>query len=86
LPAVIFGEHCEHGPGAPIAKHVIETYFAKKEGRAAAQAAAAGRAPLSARPDEDPGLAAGAARGGRGRRAGVVYGTMTPDGQLRETD
>jgi hypothetical protein len=31
---VIFGEHNEHGfLGAPIAKHVIETYFAKKEGR-----------------------------------------------------
>ena len=31
---MIFGEHNEHGYlGAPIAKHVIETYFAKKEGR-----------------------------------------------------
>jgi hypothetical protein len=31
---VIFGEHNEHGfLGAPIAKHVIETYFAKKEGQ-----------------------------------------------------
>ena len=31
---MIFGEHGEHGfLGAPIAKHVIETYFAKKEGR-----------------------------------------------------
>ena len=30
---MIFGEHNEHGYlGAPIAKHVIETYFAKKEG------------------------------------------------------
>jgi penicillin-binding protein 2 len=33
LAGVIFGEHNEHGYlGAPIAKHVIETYFAKKEG------------------------------------------------------
>ena len=34
LAGVIFGEHNEHGYlGAPIAKHVIDTYFAKKEGR-----------------------------------------------------
>jgi penicillin-binding protein 2 len=34
LAGVIFGEHNEHGYlGAPIAKHVIETYFAKKEGQ-----------------------------------------------------
>jgi penicillin-binding protein 2 len=34
IAGVIFGEHNEHGYlGAPIAKHVIETYFAKKEGR-----------------------------------------------------
>jgi hypothetical protein len=34
IAGVIFGEHAEHGYlGAPIAKHVIETYFAKKEGR-----------------------------------------------------
>jgi len=34
IAGVIFGEHNEHGfLGAPIAKHVIETYFAKKEGR-----------------------------------------------------
>jgi penicillin-binding protein 2 len=33
IAGVIFGEHSEHGYlGAPIAKHVIETYFAKKEG------------------------------------------------------
>jgi penicillin-binding protein 2 len=33
VAGVIFGEHNEHGYlGAPIAKHLIETYFAKKEG------------------------------------------------------
>src|SRR5262245_59508053 len=33
IAGVIFAEHGEHGfLGAPIAKHVIETYFAKKEG------------------------------------------------------
>jgi penicillin-binding protein 2 len=34
IAGVIFGEHNEHGYlGAPIAKHVIDTYFAKQEGR-----------------------------------------------------
>jgi penicillin-binding protein 2 len=33
IAGVIFGEHSEHGYlGAPIAKHVVETYFAKKDG------------------------------------------------------
>jgi penicillin-binding protein 2 len=33
IAGVIFGEHNEHGYlGAPIARHVVETYFAKKEG------------------------------------------------------
>jgi penicillin-binding protein 2 len=34
IAGVIFGEHNEHGAtSAPVAKHIIETYFAKKEGR-----------------------------------------------------
>jgi penicillin-binding protein 2 len=34
LAGVIFAEHSEHGYlGAPIARHVIETYYAKKEGK-----------------------------------------------------
>jgi penicillin-binding protein 2 len=34
IAGVIFGEHNEHGYySAPIARHVIATYFAKKEGR-----------------------------------------------------
>jgi penicillin-binding protein 2 len=34
ISGVIFAEHGEHGfLGAPIAKHVMETYFAKKEGK-----------------------------------------------------
>jgi penicillin-binding protein 2 len=34
VAGVIFAENAEHGYlGAPIAKHVLETYFAKKEGR-----------------------------------------------------
>jgi penicillin-binding protein 2 len=34
VAGVVFTEHSEHGYlSAPIAKHVMETYFAKKEGR-----------------------------------------------------
>jgi penicillin-binding protein 2 len=34
IAGVIFTEHSEHGSlGAPIAKHVMETFFAKQEGR-----------------------------------------------------
>jgi penicillin-binding protein 2 len=34
IAGVIFGEHNEHGfNSAPIAKHIIETYFNKKEGK-----------------------------------------------------
>ena len=34
IAGVVFGEHAEHGSWtAPIAKHVMETYFAKQEGR-----------------------------------------------------
>jgi penicillin-binding protein 2 len=34
IAGVIFGEHNEHGYlGAPIAKHVIETYYAKQDGK-----------------------------------------------------
>lgn len=34
IAGVVFAEHAEHGfLAAPIAKHVMQTYFAKKEGR-----------------------------------------------------
>ena len=34
LAGVIFAEHAEHGYlAAPIARHIIETYYARKEGR-----------------------------------------------------
>jgi penicillin-binding protein 2 len=34
IAGVIFGEHNEHGSAsAPIAKYVMETYFAKKDGK-----------------------------------------------------
>jgi len=64
IAGVIFGEHNEHGYlGAPIARHVIETYFAKKEGKPlpvvgqpAKPASPAGPTPLPpvSPPDEDP--------------------------------
>jgi penicillin-binding protein 2 len=54
VAGVIFGEHNEHGYlGAPIAKHVIETYFAKKEGKPLP--VLPGNAPaVPAPPAEDP--------------------------------
>ena len=34
IAGVIFAEHAVHGYyGASIAKHIVETYFAKKEGK-----------------------------------------------------
>ena len=34
MAGVIFAEHAEHGYyGASIAKHIIQTYYAKKEGK-----------------------------------------------------
>ena len=34
IAGVVFAEHSEHGYlAAPIAKHIMETFFAKKEGR-----------------------------------------------------
>ncbi len=67
IAGVIFAEHGEHGYlGAPIAKHVIDTFFAKKEGRPLP------RLPLPAPPAGDrrrSGFAAGAAGRGRRRRA-----------------
>ena len=34
IAGAIFAEHSEHGYlAAPIAKHLVNTYFAKKEGR-----------------------------------------------------
>ncbi len=60
IAGVIFGEHNEHGfLGAPIAKHVIETYYAKLEkrplpvlGAKPGQPGAPPPAPVL--PDEDP--------------------------------
>jgi penicillin-binding protein 2 len=53
IAGVIFAEHGEHGfLGAPIAKHVIETYFAKKEGRPLPSLEQ--KAPPPSTPESDP--------------------------------
>ena len=52
IAGVIFGEHNLHGYlGAPIAKHVIETYFAKKEGQ---PLPVLGQKPSQEAPIDDP--------------------------------
>ena len=58
IAGVIFGEHNEHGYlGAPIARHVIETYFAKKEGKPLpVLAPKEGQEPPTADPDSPPAL------------------------------
>ena len=54
LAGVIFAEHSEHGYlGAPIAKHVIETYFAKQERRPLPEFRVPGQPPPPA-PAPDP--------------------------------
>jgi penicillin-binding protein 2 len=55
IAGVIFAEHGEHGYlGAPIAKHVIDTYFAKKEGRPLPKLPLPAGAVPAPGPDEDP--------------------------------
>jgi len=56
IAGVIFGEHNEHGfLGAPIAKHVIETYYAKKEGKPLpVLSSAPGKPAPPPAPNEDP--------------------------------
>jgi hypothetical protein len=75
IAGVIFGEHAEHGPlAAPIAKHVIETFFAKKEGRPLPLIP--GQQPPVTNdedPDSPPALPAVDVADARG----VVYGTMS---------
>ena len=56
IAGVIFGEHSEHGYlVAPIAKHVLETYFAKSEGLPLpVLAPKPSPAPEPPRPEQDP--------------------------------
>ncbi len=54
IAGVVFGEHNEHGSySAPIAKHVMETYFAKKDGAPLPKLAKPGPSPNIER-DEPP--------------------------------
>ena len=84
IAGVIFGEHAEHGPlAAPIAKHVIETYFAKKEGRPLPLIPGTQPPPGNDDdPDSPPALPAVDVADARS----VVFGTMTPDGRFHETN
>ena len=60
VAGVVFGEHAEHGSNAaPIAKYMIETYFAKKEGRPMPAYPEVGKNPLPLPPAEDDVIAAG---------------------------
>ena len=60
VAGVVFAEHSEHGSSAaPIAKYMIETYFAKKEGKPMPVYPEAGKNPLPAPPAEDAIIAAG---------------------------
>jgi penicillin-binding protein 2 len=54
VAGVVFAEHSEHGSSAaPIAKYMIETYFAKKEGKPMPAYPEVGKNPLPTPIDED---------------------------------
>lgn len=60
IAGVVFAEHSEHGSSAaPIAKYMIETYFAKKEGKQMPVYPEAGKNPPPLPPAEDAVIAAG---------------------------
>ena len=67
LAGVVFAEHSEHGYlAAPIARHVIETYYAEKEGRPLPTLTPPVPSPIPAPPAARPANAvAGIAGGGR---------------------
>jgi penicillin-binding protein 2 len=59
IAGVIFGEHAEHGASvAPIAKHAIETFFAKREGKPLPEPMKTQPPPPPPNPPEEPRLAA----------------------------
>jgi len=54
IAGVVFAEHSEHGSNAaPIAKYMIETYFAKKEGKPMPPYPEVGKNPQPEQPAED---------------------------------
>ena len=60
IAGVVFAEHSEHGSSAaPIAKYMIETYFAKKEGKQMPVYPEAGKNPPPLPPAEDAVIATG---------------------------
>ena len=55
IAGVIFGEHAEHGASvAPIARHALETFFAKKEGRPLPEPLKPQAPPPPPNPPEEP--------------------------------
>jgi penicillin-binding protein 2 len=87
IAGVIFAEHGEHGYlGGPIAKHVIDTFFAKQEGRPLPKLPLPpGAAPAPA-PDEDPDSPPALPAVDVADARGVVTGTMSADGRFVETN
>jgi penicillin-binding protein 2 len=67
VSGAVFAENAEHGYlGAPIAKHVLDTYFAKKEGRPLPTLKPAVPAAPAAPAAAEPAVAAVATTGARG--------------------
>jgi penicillin-binding protein 2 len=65
LAGVIFAEHAEHGYlGAPIAKHIIQTYYAKQEGQPLPEFPVPGPPPVPPREQAPPPVQAPVARTG----------------------
>jgi penicillin-binding protein 2 len=59
VAGVVFAEHSEHGSNAaPIAKYMIETYFAKKEGKPLPAYPEVGKNPLPVPAEDDVIIAA----------------------------
>ena len=63
IAGVVFAEHAEHGSSAaPIAKHAMETFFAKREGRPLPPPLPSQAPPPVPRPIDEPALVATADR------------------------
>jgi penicillin-binding protein 2 len=64
IAGVVFAEHAEHGyMAAPIAKHVLETFFAKQEGRPLPVLVKPGPAAVTNNEPDEPRLPSGPGRG-----------------------